>query len=147
MRKSALGITTVVIGVTSLGVAAVPCILFDMPPPWKSIEPTRPNQADEGVVEWHGVKVSWKGKSAKASTKPEMNDAAARYLVLAGALLGLLGLIVGPLALWRERSCVLAIPGMSFCVLALTWQYFIVGIAVGAALAVFVALLAALSNG
>ncbi len=148
MLKSALGLAALVLGVAALGLAIIPAIVFETPPPWNRSEPKPPQPRIEGQksVEWRGIKVAWGGKAVKEAPpeQPAMN--AAKWFAIATAAISLVGLALGPLAWWRERRYALAAPGMSFCCLALTWQYLILGIVVGAAAAAFLVALAMLSR-
>jgi hypothetical protein len=140
MSKSALGLATLLLGVFTLGGAIIPSILFDVPPPWKpnELKPTGPRVEGQKSVEWKGVKVSWGGKVVKEETKTdEVRMSAAKWIAVVVAIVSLVGLALGPLAWWVERRYALAAPGMCLCCAALTWQYLILGIAVGAAAGIF----------
>lgn len=146
MPKYGLGLATLLVGVGALAGAILAAILFDQPPPWKAADPP-PGPRIEGqkTVEFKGVKVSWGGKAVKE--EPRQDEV--RMTKLKGMSLGiagfaLAGLALGPLAWWRERRYALAAPGMIMCCAALTWQYLIFGIAVGAAAAVFLFVLSLL---
>ncbi|MFL5241727.1 MAG: hypothetical protein ACJ8FY_06435 [Gemmataceae bacterium] len=149
MHKFALGLTTLLLGVVALAGAIIPSILFDVPPPWRLYDPklNEPRVEGQKTVEWKGVKVAWGGKAVKEEPKTdEIRMSSAKWTAVAVAIISLIGLSLGPLAWWRERRYVLAVPGMCMCCAALTWQYLLLGIAVGAAAAVFLWVLSLLPS-
>ena len=148
MAKWALGATTLGIGVVALGLAIIPTILFDVPPPWNAPRPKAAESKVEGEtsVAWRGVKVSWGGKAVKVEPADGIHLSPAKGFALATAIVAILGMAVGPLASWRERQYALAVPGMSFCCIALTWQYVILGIVAGATAAAFLVVLTMLGG-
>jgi hypothetical protein len=144
MGKWALGATTLGIGIVALALAIIPTILFDVPPPWNAAgpKPVQPKVEGEKSVAFHGVKVAWGGKTVKE--QPAADDihlTRPKAFAIATAVVALFGMGLGPLASWRERQYALAVPGMSFCCLALTWQYVILGIVAGATAAAFLVVL------
>ena len=81
---------------------------------------------------------------APAPTAPAAVSPARAFRV-SGAGLALLGLTVAPFAWRHRRNRPLAVAAVGLCCLALTWQYVVVGIAVGAAIAILLIILSAFS--
>ena len=145
MAKSAIGTTTLVLGVAALGLAAIPGILFDVPHPWAAGRP-EPAVRGQKSIEWRGLKLKWGGKPVEADPAGPVRMTPAKGFALAAAAVAVIGLALGPLAWYRERRYVLAAPGMGLCCLALTWQYVLFGIMAGAAAAAFLVVLAILAR-
>lgn len=119
MAKSAIGTTTLVLGVAALGLAALPGILFDAPHPWAA-GPREPAVRGQKSIEWRGLKFKWGGKPVEADPAGPARITPAKGFALAAAAVAVAGLALGPLAWYRERRYVLAAPGMGLCFLALT---------------------------
>lgn len=65
----------------------------------------------------------------------------ARWFTIAAVSLGLIGIVVASIGQLREKHTALTACSMSVCAAAIAWQYLAVGIAVGAAAAVFLIIL------
>ena len=135
ISRPILGVLTLCLGGLSLALTLYVTIVYDIPPPWREAKLAEPKIEGQKQLEWHGVKLKWGGKHVKEEDKaPELTIP--KTLFLTTAALSVLGLLIGPLAYYREHRYALIVPGMSLCFTALVWQYLIFGIFVGAAVAI-----------
>jgi len=172
MKSSLLGLLTLAIAILALGLAVIPGIALDRPPPIfarpPEPEPESEPKFDRGVTLRHksfsitfGTNRKAKEESQEAADelaepKDEVTVAASppaaqistadqmmKGLTLASACCSLLGMVLGSIALNKEKQPALSGTGMFLAFVALTWQYIVFGIAVGVAIAIIFMLLSA----
>lgn len=129
-------IITLCLGALSLMLSVGTTITYDIPPPWKEVKPQEPRLEGQKQVEWHGFKFRWGGKPVKEEEKAP-GFTVPKILFLSSAVISVIGLLLGSLALYREHRIALVVPAMILCFAALVWQYLIFGILLGAAVAIF----------
>lgn len=146
-----------VLGAIALGLAAIPSVAFDRAPP-NPFAPKEDGQKLEPPVEREGgVNLKFKNLTINVGGKlPKKEQPAGapvavtkdpiRWFTIAAMSLALMGLVVTAIGQLRERHTVLTISSMSFSVAAITWQYFVFGIVVGAAAGAFLIVLAILAR-
>jgi len=133
-----LGIVTLCLGGLSLALTLFVTIIYDVAPPWREVKPAEPKIEGQKQLEWHGIKLKWGGKPANDPV-PDMTIS--KSIALASAALSVLGLLLGPLAFYREHRYALIAPGMSLCIAALIWQYVLFGIIIGIGVAILLMIL------
>lgn len=153
-----LSVIGLIAGVLALGLAAIPGIAFErgLPNPFadarqndRQIEP--PAEREGGVtLKFKSFTVNVGGKvpkkEAPAEVPPAVTKDPVRWFTMAAMSCALLGLVVATIGQLRERQTVLTVSSMSCCAAAITWQYFAIGIAVGAAVAAFLIVLVILGS-
>lgn len=133
-----LGILTLCLGGLSLLRTLFTTISYDIPPPWKEEKPSAPKIEGQKQIGWKGINFKWGGKIVNENAEEKAPVfTVPRILFLVSAALSVLGMMLGPIAYYRERLYTFALPGMSLCFVALLWQYIILGIVFGAAAAIF----------
>ena len=146
MRRHWLGLVCLVLGVLAVGLMVIPPAVADerAPLPRSAAEDRRPKAGNsETTVSVGKFSFSWRKKhdavespAPAAPAKPPSTDWR-RICTVAGLSTALLGILVSPLAFTRQRrSRPLAVSGAALCCAALAWQYIMVGIAIGVAVAV-----------
>lgn len=153
-RRHVLGIVALALGACSLGLVAIPAVVFDepVPRPRQAPEPAKP---DPPVDDSGGITLSTKrfsihlGRKQDPATRPVAAVVPAPpprsptkpYRVAAVAV-ALVGLVTATLAAVRERHWGMAGAAAVFCVGAVMWQYLVLGVVIGAAVAVLLLFLA-----
>lgn len=153
-----LSIFGLIAGVTALGLAAIPAIAFEraLPNPFAETKKNDRNIIPPAVREG-GVTLKFKDLSVNlggkvpnieqpAETPSPVTKDPIRWFTMAAIGCALIGLVVASIAHIRERHTVLTICSLGCCVAAITWQYFAIGIAIGAAAAAFLIVLAILAR-
>lgn len=171
-RPIVLSVIGLLFGVIALGLAAIPAIAFErpLPNPFAGADDDRPpiDRPEPPPEREGGVTLKYKkfslnvgGKVPKkeeireqeeqeAAPKAQITKDPIRWFTIAAIGCALLGFAVATIGQLREQHSVLTASSMGCCAAALTWQYFAVGIALGAAAAAFLivlAILAAALNG
>ncbi|MFT7642259.1 MAG: hypothetical protein ACI9G1_004016 [Pirellulaceae bacterium] len=156
MKKHALGITALVIGILALGLAVVPGMALDRPLPFAE-EPAEP----EAGLTLEFNKFSFTIGGNKKDEEADKEAAAARaaeeqkritrnqwlkWFTISAAVCSLIGLTIGPISWVREKQPALSGTAMGICCAALLWQYIVMGIVVGIAIIVLLALASVLAN-
>jgi hypothetical protein len=153
-----LSIIGLIAGVVALGLAAIPAIAFERALPNPFADPKKnehnvdtPAEREGGVsFRFKNLSVNLGGKAPKkeqpADAPPEVTRDPIRWFTMAAIGCALLGLVVASIGHLRERHTVLTLSSMGCCAAAITWQYFAVGIAIGAAAAAFLIVLAILGS-
>ena len=165
MKKHAIGIAALAFGVVALGLAVIPGIVLDRTPSIADEEldaarrPRSQTQADpEGSVKLEFKKFSvtvGRGASDKegggdeiddqfiepeseaaVSPKPGTHNRLLKTFTIAAVCCSLIGLTLGPISWAREKQPALSGSAMAISCLAIVWQYVVVGILIGVAIAV-----------
>lgn len=153
MRLSLLGLILAVIG---LGLAVVPSLATEraLPNPFESKDDARRRNADPppkvgGItLRVKSFSINFFGKDAKEPAPvPQpvaVTNDPVRWLMISGCVLALISLVVSSIAQLREQHGFMTFAAMSCSVVALTWQFFVIGIMLGIAAVVFCVLIAVL---
>ena len=168
MKEHTFGITALLVGIIALGLAVIPGIALDQPVPFANEqpdEPLSPNPEPSGVTlkfkKW-SVTIGGDKKetdhdipnedglkqedSAVADQQRSIDrDDLLKWCTISAVSCSLIGLILGPISWVREKQPVLAGSAIGICCLALVWQYIVIGIAVGVAIAVLLFVLSQLA--
>jgi len=150
-----LSVITLLLGAVALGLVVIPAIAYDQPFPWQRKDRQRgaevaPTTRKGGLtVTIKGVDLTIGGKRTPVEqpkpAEPEpVNPTKPFTLAAAGLAVG--GMVTGALSWRHRRGRPLALVGMALGVAALTWQYIAFGLAVGAAIAIILIILSALSS-
>lgn len=143
--KGYLGIAAVILGVVALGLAIIPRAYFEVPPPWPTPPTAQPQEVIEGgrTLEWKGAKITIGGTHKIIPPPPAPPPpASAKIVFISTTVAALIGIAVGLVASWRERSYMLGGPAVALCSVALLWHYILIGVVVAVAFIIIVALLA-----
>jgi hypothetical protein len=162
MIKHPFGIAALVVGIMALGLAVIPGIALDRPLPFvhEELPPPEPEQEGGVTLKYKKFSVTFgvrtKDEDANQDHEVEQNGPAAvdqkrridrdqwlKWFTISAVSCSLIGLILGPISWAREKQPALSGTAIGICCLALVWQYIVIGIAVGVAVAV---LLIVLSN-
>ncbi len=153
-----LSIIGLIAGVIALALAAIPAIALEraLPNPFadstKKDREVKPAAEREGGVtlKFKQLSVNFGGKVPKeeqpAITPPELTKDPIRWFTIGAVFCALGGFVLATIGQLRERHTVLTVSSMGCCAAAITWQYFAVGIALGAAAAAFLIVLALLGS-
>ena len=164
MRDCTFGIAALVVGIIALALAVIPGIALDRPLPFASEKPDEPPPPEPervgGVtLEFKKWSVTFGGgkkdddKHLAQDDQPHENVAAAdhelpidrddllKLSTIAAVSCSLIGLILGPISWIREKQPALSGTAVGICCLALVWQYIVIGIVVGVAIAVLLIVL------
>lgn len=169
MKKHPFGTAALVIGVLALGLAVIPGIALDQPLPSASEdaeEQPLPDPGPEGGITLKIKKFSVTfggdrnddGNDAAREDEPKQEIAAAagqqrpndrdellRWFTVSAVSCSLIGLILGPIAWAREEQKAISGSAIGICCVALVWEYIVIGVAVGAAIAVLIIVLSHVS--
>jgi len=159
-RPFVLSIIALVMGVIALGLASIPALALDLPLPnpfaEKEEEKPRPEPTPEregGITLKYkkfsvnlGGKVSKEKKAVEPEPELEITKDPARWFTISAIGCALVGLVISSIGQFREKHIALTASSMGCCVAAITWQYFAIGIFVGAAAAAFLIVLAMLGS-
>lgn len=144
-----LSIIGLIAGVAALGLATIPAVALErpLPNPFVDLEKNEPNvepaaEREGGVtLKFKDLSVNLGGKAPKKEppdeASPELTKDPIRWFTMAAIGCALIGLVVASIGHLRERHTVLTVSSMGCCAAAITWQYLVIGIAVGVAAAVF----------
>jgi hypothetical protein len=135
-------------GTIALGLAAIPPIVFDRPFGMAPIEQpaAQPRGERQGGVNFKFGKLEVNvGGKVQPPPPPIPAPNPVKWFLLSAIAFALPTIVVGAIAWHRERHPALAGTGMALGVLAVAWQYIIIGIAVGVAVVIILVLLSALS--
>ena len=145
-----LSIIGLIAGVVALALATIPAIALErsLPNPFAD---TKKMEREGGVtVKFKNLSVNVGGKVPKkeqiADAPLEITKDPVRWFTMAAIGCALVGLVVATIGQLRERHTMLTVSSMGCCTAAITWQYFAIGIAVGAAAAAFLIVFAILSS-
>lgn len=153
-----LSIVGLVAGVIALGLAVIPAIAYEreLPNPFADTEENErhvepPAEREGGITfKFKNLSINVGGKVPKkeqpAEAPPQLTKDPLRWFTMAAIGCALTGLVAATIGHLRERHPVLTVSSMGCCAAAITWQYFAIGIAVGAAAAAFLIILAILGS-
>jgi len=158
-RPFVLSILGLVVAATALGLASIPAIALERAPanPFAGEKEERPRvepprERDGGVtLKFKKFSVNLGGKAPKRENAPkatpnaEVTKDPVRWFTMGAMGCALVGLVLSSVAQLREKHTVLTLTSMGCCVAAVTWQYVVFGIVVGAAAAAFLVMLAILA--
>jgi hypothetical protein len=159
-RPFTLSMAGLVAGVIALGLASIPAIALEraLPNPFSEPEaekprPEPPPEREGGItLKYKNFSVNIGGETpekepiAEAEPEPELTRDPIRWFTISAIGCALVGLVLASYGQIRERHTGLTVGSMSCCAAAITWQYFAIGIAVGAAAAAFLIVLAILGS-
>jgi len=146
-----LSLLALLAGAIALGLAAIPPIAFGRPIALAAEEdpPAPPRAERQGGVTFKLGKfeVNVGGKQPDPKPLPAVGPLAhpIKWFLISAIAVALITVVGGAFAGHRDRHPVLAGTGMALGVLAIAWQYVIIGIAIGVTVAVLLILLHALS--
>lgn len=146
-----------------MGFASVPALAFNQPLPNPFAQEPKPQIPDKSAPEREGgltlkfksisVNIGGKAKEQEPEESPPdppkqlaLTDDPIRWFTVATIGLGLLGIVAALVGHVRERHFPLTAGSLGLCAAAITWQYFAIGIAVGAAVAACLIVLAILGS-
>ncbi|MGE0607970.1 MAG: hypothetical protein AB7O62_12820 [Pirellulales bacterium] len=158
MKKHAYGIAALVLGIIALGLAVIPGIALDRPLPFASENPTPPppvpEQAGGVTFQYKSFSVRLGGgkrdedKAIQEEHQRRQDLAAAahqqrimdrdrflKWFTISAVSCSLVGLLLGPISWARERQPAVSGAAMGICCLAIIWQYVVIGIVIGVAIA------------
>jgi hypothetical protein len=154
-----LTIAGLIVGIASLGLAVVPPLAMGrgLPNPFAEPKeekpPAEPPAEREGGVtlKYKNFSINVGGKNAKKDEKPveqkvELTKDPAHWFMISAVGAALAALLIAAIAQIRERHTGITVCSMGVAAAAITWQYVAIGIAVGAAAAVFLVLIAILGQ-
>lgn len=142
-----LSVLVLLAGGTALGLAAIPPFVLDRPLGIAPIEKTDPPPAErQGGVNFKvgkfEVNVGGKVEPPPPIVPP---PTPLKWFFVSAIALALPTIVVGAIAWHRESHSALAGTGITLAVLAVAWQYIIIGIVIGVAVAILLLLLGSLS--
>jgi hypothetical protein len=143
-----MSVLVLLAGGISLGVAAIPPLLFDQPlglaPVNNPVPPPRAERQGGVSFKLGNLEVNLGGKvQAPPPVIPPPNPV--KWFLVSAMAIALPTIVIGAIAWHRELHPILAGTGMALAVLAVAWQYVIIGIAIGVAVAIVLLMLSALS--
>jgi hypothetical protein len=160
MKRHAIGILALLVGITALGLAVIPRIVLDRPLalPAEHHERRAPPKAEpkEGFtfrfkkwsVTFGGGKkdgdANAAAPNAPAARDEELRterDRLLKWFTISAVSCSLLGLILGPISWVREKQPAISGSAIAISCFAIVWQYIIIGIVVGVAVAVILIVL------
>lgn len=158
-RPMILSIIGLIAGVVALGLAAIPGIAYertfqnpfvDKKENERQVEPP-PAEREGGVtLTFKKLSVNFGGKVPKkerpAAAQPEITKDPIRWFTMAAIGCAFIGLGLATIGHLREHHTALTVSSMGCCAAAITWQYFVIGIVIGAAAAAFLIVLALLGS-
>lgn len=146
--RASLSYVALGVGVLALGLAVIPGIAMDQPLPiLDDSEERKESQAARWTFSFNDVSFSIGGEKTddEEETEAERARRIRRGFDLSAAGLAICGMVLGPVSWAREKRRALSGSAMGICVLALVWQYVVIGIALGVAVAVLLIVLGHLS--
>ncbi len=150
-----------VVAVVAVGLASIPAIALDRPLPnpfaeqkEKEEPPVEPPAEREGgiTLKYKNLSVHFGGKvpekepPLEPELKPEVTNDPIRWFTVSAIGCALVGLVISGVGQLREKHTAITVGSMGCCAAAITWQYFAIGIAVGAAAAAFLIILAIIGS-
>lgn len=98
-------------------------------------------------MEWKGLKVTVGGtRKTVPPPPPAPPPQSAKVVFICTTGIALAGVAFGVIACWRERSYMVAVPGVALCSLALLWHYVLLGVVVAVAFVLLIILLGAFAD-
>lgn len=174
MKKHAIGSAALVASLIALGLAIIPGVALERPFPLLDEKPKAPpTDADPDPDPDAKVTLKFKnfsvaiGKNDKGDNAgddtgqdaiakvesraavdpvPDRSDQLLKYFTIAAVSFSLVGLLLGPLAWVREKQPALSGVAMGLSCLALTWQYVVIGVTIGVAIAFLLIILSRLGG-
>jgi hypothetical protein len=151
IRRIPLGFYGLVAGILGLALAVIPSIAMErsLPNPFETPEQAQrriqgPPLKKGGItLNFKGLSINLGGKEIKApiAPNPTLTNDPLRWLMIAAALCGLIGLAICSVAHVREKQTAITMTGMGCSVAAITWQFLVFGIVLGVALVVVLLIL------
>lgn len=143
-----MSVLVLLAGGIALGVAAIPPLLFDQPlglaPVNNPVPPPRAERQGGVNFKLGNLEVNVGGKvQAPPPVIPPPNPV--KWFFVSAMAIALPTIVIGAIAWNRESHPMLVGTGMALAVLAVAWQYIIIGVAIGVAVAIILLLLSALS--
>ena len=163
-RPLTLSVTGLLLGLIALALATVPSLAFDRPLPNPFVPDTEPKELPKPVPPADpegGLTVKFKdfsfnigGKKKKAAPEPipepepqpEVTSDPVRLFTISAIGSALIGIVFSAIGQFKEHHTSLTVSAMGCCVAAMTWQYFAAGIMIGAGIAIFLIVIAALGS-
>lgn len=151
-----LSLIALLIGAIGIGLASVPNVIYERPlwPIEQQISPKALENKPALTLKLGNVSVGF-GESAEAEAEAEAARIAAeqaaidqkmKRFTLAAIACSILGFILIPFAWTRERRQSFAVTAILLCCIALTWQYFVIGVVVGIGITVLMLALSSIST-
>jgi hypothetical protein len=165
MKGHIVGILALLVGTIALGLAVIPGIALDRPvalPAHHQERPVPPKAEPEKGVTFRFKKwsVTFGGgkkdadangaapnaRDAKDEQLREQRDRLLKWFTISAVSCSLIALILGPIAWVREKQPAISGSAIAISCFAILWQYIIIGIIVGVAVAVFLIVLTHLAG-
>ena len=165
MKGHIVGILALLVGITALGLALIPGIALDRPlalPAEYHEPPAAPKaEPEKGVTlrfkKWSVTLGGGKkdaDPNAAAPNAPKRIDEQLRgerdrllkWFTISAVSCSLIGLVLGPISWVREKQPAISGSAIAISCFAILWQYIIIGIVVGVAVAVFLIVLSHLAG-
>jgi hypothetical protein len=126
-------VTTIILGIGALLLALLPAVIYDERPKWPWSE-EKPKAAEGVTFKTKRFQITLGGDKELPAAEP---PSPTRPYLIALIIVAVVGIGFAPFAWTCERHRPIAASGAAMCCIALTWQYIIVGVVVGVALALF----------
>ncbi len=155
MAKHPFGLAALLISIIALGLAVVPMIALDEPVTLDPLyrDPPPPPAGNDGVtLKYKSFSVTFGGdkddesaanpdaetdrKESAGAPAPTHRERLLKTFRISAVACALIALVLGPIAWVRETQPALSGTAMGIACLALIWQYILIGIIVGVAIAV-----------
>lgn len=149
-----LSLIALLFGVIGIGLASVPNVIYERPlwPIEQQISPKALENKPALKLKLGNVSIGFgESKEAEAEAARIAADKAAmdqkmKRFTLAAIACSILGFILIPFAWTRERRQSFAVTAILLCCIALTWQYFVIGVVVGVGISVLMLALSSIST-
>ena len=150
-RYSMLG---VLMGVLALGLAVVPSLVWDRPvsnPFAEPAPPPEPKTQHEGGVtlKIKSFSMTLGGKEVpieEDKPEPTLSSDPVKWLTVSAICVAIASILTASIAQFHEKHTSLTLSAVVLSVAALTWQYIVIGLLIGAAIAVLLFVLSALGG-
>ena len=146
IRRIPLGFYGLVLGVIGLGLALIPSIAMErtLPNPFETPEQAQrridgPPQKKGGVtIRIKALSINFGGKEMKnpVATNPSLTNDPLRWFMITAILCGLGGLVLCSVAHVKEKQTAITLTGIGCSIVAITWQFIVIGIILGVAIVV-----------
>lgn len=156
-RPYTLGVIGLLLGLAAMALAIIPAVALDrpLPNPFASRADV-PAPPPAGTEPTGGLTLKYKSFTFNLGSsndepqieipkpEPAVTLDPVRWFTIAAVVSALIGVVFSAIGQIKEQHTSLTVSSMSCCVAAMTWQYFAAGIMIGAAIAIFIILMAIL---
>lgn len=153
-RPYVLSLISLIAGLIALGMAVIPPFVWDRPiqlPFTTPAPPPEPKTQHEGglTLKIKSMTLTLGGKEVPVEEKPKpvtITRDPVKWFTISAIGVAILSMFISTLAQKFEKHTVLTTSAVSLSVAAITWQYIIIGIVIGAAIAILLVILSALGG-